>query len=106
VLLVQTVEEAGDKWRQARAPSGAENIKFVGCDRPAILKMFSNVQKRHRSSPRRRQINMVKRKVGALEKVDADLPNLQYKVRRDPAYVTTESKTPPTTLTRRQIIQG
>ncbi|KAG9860236.1 SDA1-domain-containing protein, partial [Aureobasidium melanogenum] len=28
---------------------------------------------------------MVKRKVGALEKVDADLPNLQYKVRRDPA---------------------
>ncbi|SLM38262.1 sda1 domain-containing protein [Lasallia pustulata] len=27
---------------------------------------------------------MVKRKVGALEKVDADLPNLQYKIRRDP----------------------
>lgn len=27
---------------------------------------------------------MVKRKVGALEKVDADLSNLQYKVRRDP----------------------
>jgi protein SDA1 len=28
---------------------------------------------------------MGKRKVGALEKVDADLANLQYKVRRDPA---------------------
>ncbi|GAB7353945.1 hypothetical protein MBLNU459_g4548t1 [Dothideomycetes sp. NU459] len=28
---------------------------------------------------------MGKRKVGALEKVDADLPNLQYKIRRDPA---------------------
>ncbi|KKY22821.1 putative sda1 domain-containing protein [Phaeomoniella chlamydospora] len=27
---------------------------------------------------------MVKRKVGALEKVDADLPNLQHKIRRDP----------------------
>ncbi|KAL1302732.1 hypothetical protein AAFC00_003086 [Neodothiora populina] len=27
----------------------------------------------------------MKRKVGALEKVDADLPNLQYKIRRDPA---------------------
>ncbi|KAL9063391.1 MAG: hypothetical protein Q9161_009489 [Pseudevernia consocians] len=27
---------------------------------------------------------MVKRKVGALEKVDADLSNLQYKIRRDP----------------------
>ncbi|KAI9721236.1 MAG: hypothetical protein M1812_002397 [Candelaria pacifica] len=27
---------------------------------------------------------MVKRKVGALEKVDADLPNLQHKLRRDP----------------------
>lgn len=27
---------------------------------------------------------MGKRKVGALEKVDADLPNLQYKIRRDP----------------------
>ncbi|MCJ1300946.1 Severe Depolymerization of Actin [Hypocenomyce scalaris] len=27
---------------------------------------------------------MVKRKVGALEKIDADLPNLQYKIRRDP----------------------
>jgi hypothetical protein len=67
------------------APSGAENLKFVGCDRPAILKMFSDAQKRHRDSSKQRQINMVKRKVGALEKVDADLPNLQYKVRRDPA---------------------
>jgi protein SDA1 len=28
---------------------------------------------------------MGKRKVGALEKVDADLANLQYKIRRDPA---------------------
>jgi protein SDA1 len=27
---------------------------------------------------------MVKRKVGALEKVDADLANLQYKIKRDP----------------------
>ncbi|KAF6217612.1 hypothetical protein HO133_006714 [Letharia lupina] len=27
---------------------------------------------------------MVKRKIGALEKVDADLSNLQYKIRRDP----------------------
>jgi protein SDA1 len=29
-------------------------------------------------------IEMVKRKVGAIEKIDADLSNLQYKVRRDP----------------------
>ncbi|THC93980.1 hypothetical protein EYZ11_006527 [Aspergillus tanneri] len=27
---------------------------------------------------------MVKRKLGALEKVEADLPNLQHKIRRDP----------------------
>lgn len=27
---------------------------------------------------------MVKRKVGALEKVEADLPSLQYRCRRDP----------------------
>ncbi|CAI6336296.1 unnamed protein product [Periconia digitata] len=30
------------------------------------------------------KINTMKRKLGALEKVDADLTNLQYKVRRDP----------------------
>ena len=29
---------------------------------------------------------MVKRKVAALEKVEADLVNLQYKIRRDPRY--------------------
>lgn len=29
---------------------------------------------------------MVKRKVAALEKVEADLVNLQYKIRRDPKY--------------------
>ena len=34
---------------------------------------------------------MVKRKVGALEKVDADLSNLQYKIRRDPKYATPNS---------------
>lgn len=31
--------------------------------------------------------NMVKRKVAALEKVEADLVNLQYKIRRDPRCV-------------------
>ncbi|KAI9741780.1 MAG: Severe Depolymerization of Actin [Cirrosporium novae-zelandiae] len=33
---------------------------------------------------------MVKRKVGALEKVDADLPNLQNKIRRDPTSYETD----------------
>jgi len=51
---------------------------------PSIANIFSNARHNSKNSHPHFFLAMAKRKVGALEKVEADLTNLQNKLRRDP----------------------
>jgi len=65
-----------------RVQSGIIPLSHVSAKHPELFLCFAT---QHSTTSRpKKPAAMAKRKVGALEKVEADLTNLQNKLRRDP----------------------